>query len=433
MRGAEGRPRWWTPRLGEREVLESLAATPGPLPAAVATWLAEGRDPASLLHPYSPDPASVVARLDALGVRLLLPGDQGWPLAATPPDPPCAWLFVAGPAPPEAAASVAVVGGRRASPLRRAAAHSIGAGLARTGWCVVSGGAVGVDAAAHAGALDAGGRTVVVLGCGHDVPYPRANTGLFARVRAAGGPLASEHPPATPPRAAHFLPRNRLIAALSAAVVVVEAAEDSGSLSTARAAGSRGAGHVLVLPGAPWDPGAAGCNQLIRDGATLVRSLSDILEELGATVSGDSASAEQAWSGLDPPARAVLTALIDGRLLSLGRLVAATDLPPAAVDAALLDLELAGLVRRTTAGVQAVGLPRGQGVSPTGPVRPALPPEVAGGRSCDRVEAEGSPREGTGAEGRPVPSPGPRGPPQTSPSPEVLERGGSGGDDDRDD
>ena len=93
MTGVEGRPRWWTPRLGEREVLVSLAATPGPLPAAVATWLAAGRDPASLLHPYSPDPASVVARLDALGVRLLLPGDHGWPLAATPPDPPCAWLF----------------------------------------------------------------------------------------------------------------------------------------------------------------------------------------------------------------------------------------------------------------------------------------------------------------------------------------------------
>jgi hypothetical protein len=103
------------------------------------------------------------------------------------------------------------------------------------------------------------------------------------------------------------------------------------------------------------------------------------------------------------------------------------------VDAALLDLELAGLVRRTTAGVQAVGLPRGQGVSPTRPAPPAQPPEVAGGRSCARVEAEGSPREGTGAEGRPVPSPGPRGPPQTSPSAEVLERGGSGGDDGRDD
>jgi DNA processing protein len=312
-------------------------------------------------------------------------------------------------------ASVAVVGGRRASPLRRAAARSIGAGLARAGWCVVSGGAVGVDAAAHAGAVDAGGRTVVVLGCGLDVPYPRANTGLFARVLAGGGTLTSEHPPGAQPRAANFLPRNRLIAALSAAVVVVEAAEDSGSLSTARAAGSRGLGNVLVLPGAPWDPGAAGCNQLIRDGATLVRSLTDILEELGATVAGDTTAGggtaahagvlgTQTWSGLDPPARAVLTALIDGQLLTHGRLAAATTLPPAALDAALLDLELAGLIRRTTAGIQAISLlgpPAGPGPAPTpeprGPPSPFQPPS-----------------------GQP-------------PSARVLEYSGPGRDDDRDD
>jgi DNA processing protein len=433
MTGAEGRPRWWTPRLGEREALVSLAATPGPLPATAATWLAEGRDPARLLRAHSPEPAAVVARLDALGLRLLLPGDEGWPLAATPPDPPCAWLFVSGPAPPAATASVAVVGGRRASPLRRAAARSIGAGLARAGWCVVSGGAVGVDAAAHDGALDAGGRTVVVLGCGLDVPYPRANTGLFARVRAAGGTLASEHPPGTPPRAAHFLPRNRLIAALSAAVVVVEAAEDSGSLSTARAAGSRGVGHVLVLPGAPWDPGAVGCNLLIRDGATLVRSLTGILEELGATVGGDGTPVDQAWSGLDPPARAVLTALIDGQLLGLGRLAAATDLPPAALDTALLDLELAGMVRRTTAGIQAIGLPRARVAGPTRPAPPTLPTGAAADPSPGRVGADRSPPERAGAGGRPGPSPGPRGPPQATPSAEVLERGGSAGDDDGDD
>jgi DNA processing protein len=395
----EGRPAWWTSRAGEREVLRSLAMTLGPLPATVATRLAEGRDPASLLRAHSPEPEVAAARLDALGLRLLVPGDDDWPLAATPPDPPCAWLFVAGPAPPGAATSVAVVGGRRASPLRRAAARSIGGGLARAGWCVVSGGAVGVDAAAHAGALDAGGRTVVVLGCGLDVPYPRANTGLFARVRDAGGTLTSEHAPASQPRAAHFLPRNRLIAALSAAVVVVEAAEDSGSLSTARAAGSRGLGHVLVLPGAPWDPGAAGCNQLIRDGATLVRSLTDILEELGATgvtvhdgATGAGAGGAQAWSGLDPPARAVMTALVDGQLLAPGRLATATELAPAALDAALLDLELAGLIRRTAAGVQAIGLP-----APSGRL---------------------------GAGGRPAPPPGPRGPPHPArPPSHLLTRG----------
>jgi DNA processing protein len=416
--------------VGEREVLLSLAATPGPMPAAVATRLGEGRDPASLLRAHSPEPRVAAARLDELGVQLLAPGDEGWPLAATPPDPPCAWLFVDGPAPPGAAASVAVVGGRRASPLRRAAARSIGAGLARAGWCVVSGGAVGVDAAAHAGALDAGGRTVVVLGCGLDVPYPRANTGLFARVRAAGGTLVSEHPPATQPRAANFLPRNRLIAALSAAVVVVEAAEDSGSLSTAGAAGSRGAGHVLVLPGAPWDPGAAGCNQLIRDGATLVRSLTDILEELGGAAgvgpslgldadpdAGPSAGraaglaiGPHGWSGLDPPARAVLTALIDGQLLTPGRLAAATDLPPPTMDGALLDLELAGLVRRTAAGIQAIDLP-----SPRISTPPSPTPAVASHPA------------------RPVPDPEPRGPPGAARPAEVLECGGSGGDDDGDD
>ncbi|HEV8163194.1 MAG TPA: DNA-processing protein DprA [Actinomycetota bacterium] len=122
-------------------MLVSLAATPGPLPATVATRLAEGRDPASLLRAHSPDPDAVAAQLERLGLRLLFPGDDDWPLRASPPDPPCAWLFVAGPVPPGPAASVAVVGGRRASPLRRTAAHALGAGLAAAGWAVVSGGA----------------------------------------------------------------------------------------------------------------------------------------------------------------------------------------------------------------------------------------------------------------------------------------------------
>jgi DNA recombination-mediator protein A/DprA winged helix domain len=244
-----------------------------------------------------------------------------------------------------------------------------------------------------------------------------------------------------------MVPRPQGNAALSAAVVVVEAAEDSGSLSTARAAGSRGAGHVLVLPGAPWDPGAAGCNQLIRDGATLIRSLTDILQELATTVSGSTSESSGTggsgdasgssvaswsggasgrghaigtpiWTGLDPPARAVLTALIDGQLLTPGRLAVTTDLPPPTLDTALLDLELAGLIRRTTAGVQAIGLP--------GP--PAAGGPAAGGPAAG----------GPAADGRLAPPPEARGPPaaqpaERRPSARVLEYGGSGGDDDGDD
>jgi DNA processing protein len=172
--------------------------------------------------------------------------------------------------------------------------------------------------------------------------------------------VVSEHPPGVPPRPAHFLPRNRLIAALAAAVVVVEAAEESGSLSTAKAAGGRGSGRVLVVPGAPWDAGAAGCNALIRDGATLVRGLADILEELGVTAapaSGPPAAATPASALGGTHSRMVLAALVDGGVLGAPRLAALTGLEPADLAGALLELELVGLVRRSAAGVQAVALP----------------------------------------------------------------------------
>ena len=363
-----GRPGWWSPERPFREVLLALAATPGPLPAASAARLAQGLVPADLLRPDSPEPDQVAARLDALGQRFLVPGDPGWPLALTPPEPPCAWLFVAGPLPPGPAGSVAVVGGRRASPLRLAAARSLGAGLAGAGRCVVSGGAAGVDAAAHTGALDAGGPTVAVLGCGLDVAYPWGNTGLFRRILDAGGALAGEHPPGDRPRAAHFPARNRLIAALAEAVVVVEAGGRSGSLITARAAGGRGGGRLLAVPGSPWDSGAAGCNDLIRDGAALVRGLDDVLEELEVPGAGAAVGLpRRRW----PPragraARVVLDVLVDGQVMGAERLAVLTGLSPASLAAAVVELELAGFVRRRAGGVQAVALP--VEVPPSGPV-----------------------------------------------------------------
>jgi DNA processing protein len=383
--GRDALPAWWSAATTVRDTLLGLAATPGPLPSVVAARLATGVDPARLLRADSPDPRLVAAHLDELGVRFMIAGDPGWPFEEAPPDPPCAWLFVDGPDPPGPACSAAIVGGRKASALRRATARSLAAGLVASGICVVSGGAIGVDAAAHAGALDGGGHTVVVLGCGLDVPYPRRNVELFRRVREAGGTLLAEHPPGAKPLAANFVPRNRLIAALAGAVVVVEAALGSGSLATARAAGSRGHGQVLAVPGAPWDRGAAGCNDLIRDGATLVRSLDDVLEALSVTAAGTSrrgtsgpptatpsrANAGRpagAGGGIPLPRRPwpagasreawrVLEALTDERLMGLARLSAVCGLGATQVAAALLELELAGFVRRSAAGAEAVALP----------------------------------------------------------------------------
>ena len=175
--------------------------------------------------------------------------------------------------------SVAVVGARAASPTGQRIGYELGRDLALAGLVVVSGLARGVDGAAHAGALDGGGRTVAVLGCGVDVVYPRQHGALAARV-AAQGVIVSEFPPGTEPRPSHFPLRNRIISGLSRAVVVVEASEQSGSLITAQMALEQGR-DVLAVPGT-WPAGRyRGCHALIKDGARLVETVEDVLEEIG--------------------------------------------------------------------------------------------------------------------------------------------------------
>lgn len=358
--GRVNRPAWWSPARPDSEVLLSVAGSRGALPWVLAARLAAGARPAELLRPDSPEPRELAAKLDALGIRFLHPGCAEWPFAEAPPDPPCAWLFAAGRRLPSTGRSVAIVGGRRASPVRQAVAAALGAALAAVGCPIVSGGAIGVDAAAHQATADAGGHTIAVLGSGLDVPYPRANARLLERLRAGGGTVVGEHPPGAPPRPGHFLPRNRLIAALSIAVVVVEARERSGSLATARAAGALGAGRVLAVPGAPWDPGVAGCNALIRDGAVLVRGAADVLAELGIAPptdpGGPVAAAGPAQAALSAEASRTLAALADGSAVRLSQLTGLTDLNSARLGAAILELEIAGLVERSIAGVRAVAL-----------------------------------------------------------------------------
>lgn len=233
---------------------------------------------------YEICPIGVVqAELDQgrkLGARLLLHGGPEYPQALLdlPDAPPILWAF--GDVALLNRPAVAMVGARNASSLGVRMARRLALGLSSAGFCVISGLARGIDAAAHAAALEGDGRTVAVMAGGVDVIYPPENAALAAEI-AAKGCRISEHPPGLEPQARHFPLRNRIIAGLARAVVVVEAAAKSGSLITARAALDYGR-EVLSVPGHPFDARASGCNMLIRDGAVLVRGTSDVLEALGA-------------------------------------------------------------------------------------------------------------------------------------------------------
>ncbi len=224
--------------------------------------------------------------------------------------------------------------------------------LGKTGLVVTSGLARGIDAAAHKGALASG--TVAVLAGGVDVCYPPEHQALFDAV-AAEGALVAELPPGTEPLARHFPRRNRIISGLSEGVVVVEAALRSGSLITARLALEQGR-EVFAVPGSPLDPRCQGSNNLIRQGAALTESVEDVLRGLGGrriAPAPAAALAEPDFAPLAPPAeadadkaRTLLIEHLSPSPTAVDELVRQTELPPALVASALLELELAGHIER---------------------------------------------------------------------------------------
>ncbi len=230
---------------------------------------------------YSPCPPGVAEAERAAGrragARLLLPGGPGYPadLLDFPDAPPLLWAR--GRVDLLARPRVAVIGARNASSLGQRMARKLAEEMGRAGFAVVSGLARGIDAAAHDAALPTG--TIAVMAGGIEVIYPPENRDLAGRI-AAEGLLLSELPPGTEPQARHFPQRNRIIAALSRATLVVEAAARSGSLLTARMALDYGR-EVMAVPGHPMDARAAGCNMLIRDGAVLIRGAEDVIEAMG--------------------------------------------------------------------------------------------------------------------------------------------------------
>lgn len=225
--------------------------------------------------------------------RLVEPGSDWYPLGLHDlEEPPSIWVI--GELRP--ASGVAVVGTRRCTRYGVDLAVSFGAAIARAGWTTVSGLARGIDTAAHRGCLRLSGHAVAVLGSGIDQCYPRENKAMYDDIIAMGGAIVSEYPPGTPPDRWRFPARNRIIAAMSAAVVVVEAAATGGALITARLGAELGR-PVFVVPGDVDRITSEGCNRLIRDGAHPVLGSSDLLEELGLVI-GPPASVTDTTHGI---------------------------------------------------------------------------------------------------------------------------------------
>jgi DNA processing protein len=316
---------------------------------------------------YSPCPEGVaLAEMRAAriaGARMVALGDPLYPalLSDTPDAPPFLWAI--GDTDVLTRPLVALVGARNASSLGLRTARHLAEGLGAAGWVVVSGLARGIDTAAHEAALGTG--TIAVLAGGVDVIYPPENAVLAQEIGERGLRL-SEQPMGLQPQARHFPARNRIVAGLCRGVVVVEAAAKSGSLITARDAADLGR-DVLAVPGHPIDARAGGCNMLIRDGATLVRDASDVIEALGAIAHPAQARqprvapvAPGVPAAATPSVRplretAILHGLILDRLgpspLAVDQLRRDVDASEAEVAPALLALELDGHIRRHAGGL----------------------------------------------------------------------------------
>jgi DNA processing protein len=231
--------------------------------------------------------------------RQIALGGTGYPVNLREIQAPPARLYVRGALAEDDALAIAIVGSRAATPYGLAVAERLGADLAARGVTVVSGLARGIDSAAHRGALRAGGRTIAVLGSGVDVIYPPENRPLAGEIEARGA-LVSQFEPGTRPLAGYFPARNRVIAGLSLGVVVVEAAERSGSLITAGLAGDMGR-EVMAVPGPLTSPQSVGAHRLIQDGAALIQGWEDVVSQLPLR-----------WRDRVQPPRARVAALADG-------------------------------------------------------------------------------------------------------------------------
>jgi DNA processing protein len=266
-----------------RRLLDSHATPAAAMAAGLRDWRSHGLDERQCQAMQDPEPDAFARSQTWLAQpehHLLGWQDPDYPALLRRITSPPLVLFVAGDPASLWHPAVAVVGSRTPTAGGRDNAHDFAHALATSGLAVTSGLAAGVDTAAHEGAIAANGLTVAVLGTGPDIPYPRANAGLHRRIIEHHGAIVSEHPPGTLPRREHFPARNRLLAGLTLGTLVIEAAERSGALITARLAADCGR-DVFAVPGSIHNPLARGCHRLIRDGAGLVESADEVIAAIG--------------------------------------------------------------------------------------------------------------------------------------------------------
>jgi DNA processing protein len=293
----------------------------------------------------------VQAELDlcaAHQIAILTDSDDGYPRALQEIHDPPGILFVRGEILPQDALAIAIVGSRHATQYGLAQAERLAGSLARAGLTIVSGLARGIDAAAHRGALAAGGRTIAVLGSGLLNMYPPEHAGLADEVIAQGA-LVSEAPPRSPPLSGAFPQRNRIISGMSLGVLVVEASTQSGALISARHAMEQGR-EVFAVPGRIDNRMSRGCHRLIRDGAKLVETVDDVLEELGPLVAPAQGADGEV---VHHPAELLLNELeqkvlaaISGEPTTIDAVVAASQLPTGQVLSTISVLEMRHVIRR---------------------------------------------------------------------------------------
>ena len=300
------------------------------------------------------DAEDELRQTEAAGVQIIVRGSPEYPIALQYLHDAPAVLYVKGTIVPEDAQAIGIVGMRKCSLYGQDQAERLSGGLARAGFTVVSGLARGVDSAAHKAALAVGGRTLAVLGNGLATVYPPENQRLADAVVQRGA-LVSEFAMAVTPAAENFPRRNRILAALSLGIIVVEAGKHSGSLITARLAAELGK-EVFAVPNRVDAPGAAGVHALIRDGAKLVESVADVIEEfseIAAEAAPDEDAPRQATLALKAnlsPEESRLMEVLDGEPVPLDVLAAKTGLTAARISGALTLLELKGLIRALPGG-----------------------------------------------------------------------------------